>query len=246
MRVISVLARVPTILKHSVSNILNISELKRPILKCALRSAIATIAAGVGLSHPAHAYFSTIDTGDLVAPQKFQAILEPQLILNRYDGLNAIARLDTGLGENSAVRGLLGFGKVDFQVGGFYKYIPFPDTPNQPAIGGEAGVIFARVGGETEFSIRVHPLISKRFETEIGDVSPYVSIPLGITSRSGNSSNGGGTFVPVQLVGGAQLQPLNTPNIAYFAEIGINVAKSFSYISAAIAFRFDEETIHRR
>jgi hypothetical protein len=186
----------------------------------------------------ASAYFSTIDTAELIEPQKYQVSLEPQLILSRYDGLEATGRLDTGINESSSVRGILGFGTVDFQVGGFYKFIPFPDTANQPAIGGEAGVIIARVKGNSEVSVRLHPLVSKKFETEIGDVIPYASLPFGITNRVD------GTFVPFQLVGGAELRALNTPQISYFAELGINLNQAFSYISLAVAYRFDEAAIH--
>jgi hypothetical protein len=135
------------------------------------------------------------------------------------------------------VRGVLGFGKVDFQLGGFYKVVPFPDTNGQPAMGAEAGVIFARVKGETEFSLRIHPLISKRFETEVGDLIAYASLPVGFTSR------GSQNVIPVQIVGGAELRPLDMANISFFAEFGLNVANSFSHISGAIAFRFDEEAL---
>lgn len=199
---------------------------------------VAAVACALFSAGSAQAYFSTVDTGDLVAPQKFQAIVEPQLILNKYDGLNVVGRFDTGLNESSSVRGILGFGKVDFQLGALYKYIPFPDLPGQPAIGGEAGAVLARVDGKTEFSLRLHPLVSKKFETEIGDVTPYASIPFGVTSRSGDE-----TFVPVQVEFGAEVRPLNLQSLSFFGEFGINVNKSFSYISAAVAWRFDEDTM---
>lgn len=201
--------------------------------------ALFAVFAVIALTAPMKAlgYFSTIDTGELVSPTQYQMILEPQLILNKYDGINMIGRLDTGLNESSSIRGILGFGKVDFQIGGMYKYVPFPDTDKQPAIGGEVGAILARVNGQTEFSVRIHPLISKRLETEVGDVIPYASLPLGVTTKPDK------TFVPVQIVGGAEFRPLNIANLSLFTELGINITEAFSYISLAAAWRFDDAAL---
>lgn len=217
----------------------SIRSLTRSLKRALSFSAILAI--GVGFHAPsAEAYFSTLDTGEMTAPGTFQAMLEPQLVLSRYDGFNVVGRFDQGLDESSSVRAILGFGRVDFQVGAMYKFIPFPDTANQPAIGGLVGATFARVQGETELSVRLHPLISKRFETEIGDLIPFGTIPVGWTSRASE------TRWPVQIAGGAELRPLDTPNLSYFAELGVNVHQAFSYISAAVAYRFDESPRRRR
>ena len=205
-------------------------------LASAFAFAFATLAASTS-----QAYFSTIDTGELIAPGHYQVGLEPQLILSNFSGLNAVGRFDAGINEDSNVRAILGFGKVDYQVGGFYKYVPFPDTRTQPAIGGEVGLLLARVNGNTENSIRLHPLVSKKLETEVGDVTPYGSIPFGITWRST-----GETLVPAQLVGGAELRPMNHKDLSFFAELGLNLNNAFGYISGAIAWRFDEVKLKSR
>lgn len=198
---------------------------------------VFTIAVALLAANPAHAYFSTIDTGELIAPGQYQASFEPQLIFNRYDGGNAVLRFDTGLNEESGIRGILGFGKVDFQLGGMYKYVPFPDLDKQPAIGFETGAILARVNGGSEFSLRFHPLVSKRFATEVGDFIPFASLPLGITTRSNE------TVVPIQIAGGTEFRPLNYQNVSFFGELGINLNQAFSYFSLAAAWRFDEGTL---
>ncbi len=190
------------------------------------------------LSQTAHAYYSTIDTGNLIAPGKYQVSAETQGILNRYDGVNEIGRFDTGIDDYSSMRAILGFGAVGFDLGGFYKYVPFPDTAKQPAIGGEVGAEYTRVNGNTEFNIRFNPLVSKKFETEIGDVTPYASIPIGIDFRYNE------TVVPIQFVAGAEFTFLNTPNLSYFAEFGIDVNEAFGYLSAAVAWRFDDSLLH--
>jgi len=196
-------------------------------------------AALVGVPEAAQAYFSTIDTGDLVAPGQYQLSFEPQLVLSRYDGFNGVARIDTGLDESSSLRGILGFGTVDFHIGGMYKYIPYPDVDKQPAIGFLAGALLARENGQTEFSLRFHPLVSKRFSTEIGDLTLYASAPIGITTTSNK------TYVPIQVAGGTEFRPLNYRNMSIFAELGINVREAFSYLSVAAAWRFDDSIMKK-
>lgn len=188
----------------------------------------------------AEAYFTTLDTGELLQPQQYKAAFAPQLILNDFEGLNALGTFDVGINEYSSVRGLLGFGEVDFQMGGFYKFIPFPDTPKQPAIGAQVGALVAHVGGDTQFSLRLHPLISKKLQTEIGDLTPYASLPIGVTARDDD------TLTPIQFVVGSELRPLNTKNFSYFVELGVELNDAFSYIAGAVAYRFDEASLRGR
>lgn len=198
--------------------------------------AILVIAVSALVSPPAHAYFATLDNGEVLKEGEYQAMFSPQLIFNQYDGANFTGRLDTGLADGLSGRAILGFGKVDFQMGGMLKWIPFPDTSSQPAIGGEAGVLIARIGSTTQYSLRFHPLVSKKIETEIGDVIPYGSLPLGVTVQSGGATE---TIVPVQLVAGSELRPLEMKNWSFFGELGVNITRSFGYVSIAAAYRFD-------
>ena len=202
-----------------------------------IRLALALFLFVVGSMNSANAYFSVLQTGEVLEVGQYQAMASPQVIFNEFSGANFSGRLDTGLAEGLSGRAVLGFGKVDFQIGGLVKWVPFPDLEGQPAIGAEAGVILARIGGLNQYSVRIHPLISKRIETEIGDVTPYGSLPLGLTVESGNRSE---SFVPVQLVGGAELKPLNTKNWSFIAELGLNVQRSFSFVSGGIMYRFDD------
>ena len=211
--------------------------MKSLISTFSVRAAAVAVSLATLLATPAHAYFSTVDNGEVLREGQFQAMFAPQIIFNNYDGGNYVGRLDMGLSEGLSARGILGFGKVDFQIGGMVKWIPFPDTASQPAIGGEAGLIVARIGSRTQYNLRFHPLLSKRIETEVGDVIPYGSIPIGVTVNSGVVDE---TFVPVQLVAGAELRPLEMKNWSFFGEVGVNLTRSFGYVTAAIAYRFDD------
>lgn len=185
------------------------------------------------LSTQAHAYFSVIQTGDVIEEGRYQVVVEPQVITTRYDGLGINAKLDVGVDNASSIRGLVGFGdKMEFELGAMYKYIPFPDTPNQPAIGFEVGGLYASTKDEGEVSARFNPLISKKFEAEIGDLTPYASLPLGLTFRDGD------TLVPVQLAIGTEFRMINIPELSFFGEAGMNVHEAFGYVSFAGAWRF--------
>ena len=198
---------------------------------------ILAIAALITFAQPAHAYFSTLDTGDVIEPGKYRAIVSPQTIFNEFSGLNVLGMFDTGLSEDQSVRALVGFGEVDFQVGGMYKWIPFPDVGDQPAIGVSGGLVWAKVEDHNALSLRIHPLVSKKFETEVGDFTPYGSMPIGVTDFEDE------TFVPIQLVGGTEWRTLHFENLTFMAELGLNLSKAFSYISAGAVWYFDEEGI---
>ncbi len=204
------------------------------------RAHAIALLAGLCLTAPkAHAYYSTLDSGEMLDENQYQAMVSLQSIFNKYDGMNFTGRLDTGIREDISIRGVLGFGKVDFHIGALAKWMPFPDTDQQPAIGAEAGVLLARIGSVTQYSLRVHPLISKKLELEIGDVIPYASLPTGVTIQTGSGADE--TFTPLQLVIGSELRPLELKDWSFFAELGLNLHKSFGYIAASAAYRFSAD-----
>ena len=199
---------------------------------------LATLCLTLATSPLANAYFSTIDTGELVAPHAYRATLEPQFILNKIDGANGIGRFSTGITEESSAELVLGLGEVDFQAGAFYKLIPYPDTEGQPAIGAKFGFLVAEVGNETEYNLRFHPLVSKTFETEAGALTPYGSIPLGLRVRNDT------TTFPLQVAGGVEYKVSGHENLRLMTELGLNLSKAFDYISFAVAYNFDEENVN--
>lgn len=198
---------------------------------------LAAILSFALLPNFAHAYFSTMDTGEVTKVDRYRVIAEPQVIFNRYAGFNVLGRFATGLSDSTAVESIVGFGEVDFQLGGFFKWIPVPDVGDQPAIGGKVGILYARADGETELSLRLHPMVSKKFETEVGDITPFVSLPFGITNRDGDS------YSPIQIAGGAEWKTLNWENLRFMAELGLNLNKSFSYLSVGLVYEFDEASM---
>ncbi len=187
----------------------------------------------------ANAYYSTLDTGDTLGANKYAVSIEPQFILDRYDGANVNGRFDAGINEDSNMRAIVGFGIVNFQAGAMYKYIPFPDTPNQPAIGIEAGAIYARVQNTSELAFRVHPLVSKKIKLQELKLNIYGSLPIGVSFRDGN------TYYPIQLALGSEWKIPKNEKFSVMGEIGLNINAAFGYISFAGIYYFDDTNIRK-
>ena len=194
----------------------------------------------LGLSPSAYAYFSTLDTGDTLGANKYAVSIEPQLIFDRYDGANLNGRFDAGINEDSNLRAILGVGVVNFQAGAMYKYIPFPDTASQPAIGIEAGALLARVQDSSEFDVRIHPLISKKIAVEDLKLNMYGSLPFGVNFRTGT------TYYPIQLALGSEWKIPKYEQFSVMAELGININAAFGYLSFAGVYYFDQVHIERK
>ena len=199
---------------------------------------ITTVTCLMGLS--AQAYYSTMDTGNILEKGKYKFHLETQFITSNDTGLNINGYFDMGLTEDSGIRGIIGVGTTDFHIGGFYKWAPIPDMDTQPAMGLLLGVTYASFSGVNNLSLRLHPIISKTFKVEIGEIIPYGSIPIGILSIS----NDRGIDIPIQLALGTELKTLNWKNITFMAEINFDIQKSFSYFGLSANIDFDEEGIY--
>ena len=193
-------------------------------------------------SFSTHAYYSTMDTGSLLEKGKFKSHLETQFITSNNSGLNLNGRFDMGLTKDSGFRGIIGFGTTDFHLGGFYKWVPIPDIHNQPAIGLLAGVAYASFSGINDLSLRFHPIVSKTFEFELGEITPYGSLPIGIRSMNRDHSSNN-TDIPIQLTLGAELKTLHWEKVTFMSEINFDIQHTFSYFSLGVNVEFDEEGI---
>ncbi len=187
----------------------------------------------------AQAYYSLMDTAELVEEGKFNSNIETQFITDGESGLNLIGRLDSRLTDETGYRIEAGFGVVDFNIAAFYKWAPIPDTHKQPAISISGGVSLARYkfGNETanDLSLRAHPIISKNFQMDFGQLTPYGGIPMGLRSVDGNTD-----FI-AQLALGTQIKPREFKNMSFLGEIGFDLNEAFTYISLAFQLGIDPE-----
>lgn len=164
--------------------------------------------------------------------------LSPQFITvsDLGEGANFTGRFDTGISDDADLRVEVGGGRVEFHAGGLYKWVPIPDTPDQPAVGMMLGAYYARQSSVGTFSIRAFPFISKKFDTTAGMFDPYVSLPLGLSSTSST------TEMPVQLTFGTEWMPPGLEKISFWAEMGFNVSKAFSYMSLMVSLYWDDSS----
>lgn len=189
------------------------------------------------LSLNTFAFESVMSTGELVPEGEYKVNTELQFITNSEDdssGANIVARIDKGLSEESNLRAVVGVGEVDLHLEGYYKWVPIPDYENQPAIGVLVGGTFARLNGVSRLTARVAPIISKKFEMNFGELTPYGSLPIGFGAIDGNN------ITPVQLVGGAELKPSGLQNISFMAELGVDINDAFTYFSVGASLSFDD------
>ncbi len=188
------------------------------------------------LSSPAAwALYSTMDTGDLLETGEYQAQISSQFMTQHSSGINIVGRFDSHFDPDANLRAIVGFGETDFQLGAFVKWMPIPDFQRQPAMGLLMGLLYARDNDEDELNLRFHPLISKRFTAEFGDLTPYGSLPFGLRSRDGKVD------FPLQVVVGTDFKPYQWDNLSVRLELGFNLAEAFSYVSLGLVLQIDEE-----
>ena len=197
--------------------------------------ALALLALGLSAQSASAGFYSTMDTGKLLAPGHYKLGAETQFITEGDDGVNLGARIDGGIDDEWGWRGLVGFGTTDVFLGAFAKWVPIPDVDNQPAVGALIGVVYANYGDISELTLRVHPFVSKAFEVSFGDLTPYASLPLGLRTADGE------TDLTSQIVFGTEFRPGGLEKINFLAEIGFDIDNAFPYFSIGATLEFDED-----
>ncbi|MBT4762666.1 MAG: hypothetical protein HOO06_13290 [Bdellovibrionaceae bacterium] len=182
------------------------------------------------------AFYTHHDTGEILKVSQYKLGLGTQIITDpkTYSGTGFFGYLDSGLDDGANVRVNLGVGSEVFHTGVFYKWVPYPDYGEQPAMGIRIGASYSRYNGESEISLRAHPFVSKKFKTEFGDIDAYSALQLGIRGYKDS------TTVPAQLSFGGELKTSYYDSTLFTGEIGVNMAKAFTYISIGIIFYVDD------
>jgi len=194
----------------------------------------------LAISAPAHAYYSVMDTGEVMSSGRYKLTPEIQFI-TQGGGANVGTNFDYGWNDDVGLRAQIGAGDTDFYLGGFLKYMPFPDIDNQPAIGFNAGLVYARDAGDNDYTVRVEPIVSKKFDVQFGAINPYASLPLGIQHRGADKYVNDHNNLTVQLAVGTQVDLKTLPNVGLMAEIGIDLNKTSNYVSFGGAWSFGAE-----
>ncbi len=188
-------------------------------------------------SQTSFGFFSLMDTGELVDEGQYRVLGEGQILFDAPEGFNLNGRFSTGISEDSEIQFEAGVGSIDYYMGAFWKWVPFPDTSDQPAIGFRGGVTFADVSGLSTYGLNVTPLISKRLDSDIGAFSPYGGLELGL------QNNVHDTFFSMQAIIGVQWSPnewdfRQLKDFNFLIEYGLEVDDAFNYLSLGANYNF--------
>ena len=183
----------------------------------------------------AFAFYTVQDTGDLLAPDQMAVGASLQgMTAGPVHGVNILGHLDKGLTDTSNLRFEAGSGATDAVLGGYYKWVPFPDYQDQPAVGFIMGGQYAHYQGAGEIAARFTPIASKKFEIHSdqanGTITPYVALPIAIANY--NSS----TLFPVQITLGAKYHDDRVKVCDFLAELDFDVNQAPNSIVLGVQF----------
>ena len=193
------------------------------------------------LSSKTFAYFSLMDTGELRQGQNTRLLGETQIITDIPRGFNFNGRYILGSSEfipDSELQFEAGAGSVDYQLGVFFKWIPFPDTDKQPAIGLRTGLTFAKFIEYSTYGLNITPLISKHINSDFGKITPYLGLPVGLQKNTLNF------YTSFHVAIGLEWSPEewelgSSRGINILLEYGMGISQAFDYLSLALAYDFE-------
>lgn len=188
-------------------------------------------------AHSSFSYFSLMDTGEVKKEGSHRVLGEAQVLFDEPKGLNINGRFATGIREDAEIQFEAGVGSVDYYLGAFYKWVPFPDTDEQPAIGVRGGLTFAEVANYSTYGFNVTPLVSKAIGSGVGNFTPYTGLQMGLQKNTYE------TFFSMQLAVGVEWSPSDwdfqsISNFNFLLEFGFAVDDSFDYMSLGTSYDF--------
>jgi hypothetical protein len=182
----------------------------------------------------AQAYYLQNLTGRVPAAGVYNLGLDLQFLTNSIDGTNIVASAETAISDESSVIARLGFGEVEFSLGGDFKWVPIPDVDNQPALGVAVGASFSRLEGDTDFTVRIAPFVGKTFALELGELTPWAALPYSLRNYAGDTDS------PVQLALGSDWRTTQWRNLLFRLEYGSAIANAFNYLALGVTLEMDE------
>lgn len=185
------------------------------------------------LSRTSLAYLTVGETAEVLPEGYYKFGLEPQLIVSDGSGFNLGAFFDTHIENGIDGRIEIGGGSTEFWTAGTVKWVPIPDVDKQPAVGLRGGFSFARDNGSDFYHLLIAPIISKKADTQYGEMVPFLALPLSIPIINKKVKS----ETEIQLAIGAEW--FQNKDVNYGLELDLNLSKSFSAVSAFISFPFD-------
>jgi hypothetical protein len=168
----------------------------------------------------------------VLKPGDFEASLHTDIIFNRGGGFNLSPHIRAGVIEHFLdVDAYIGMGTTDFQIGALGKYNLLPDLKDQVGLSFLGGFGFIRDEGSSAFLLSTGVLVSKQVELNIGRLSPYGALQLEFLF-------GDATTVPLTLLAGAKLNPIELKQWNFYSELSVNLHESFWGLSFGAGYPF--------
>ena len=185
------------------------------------------------LSRTSFAYLTLGETAEVLPEGYYKFGLQPQLIVSDGSGVNFGAYFDTNIENGIDGRIEIGGGTIEFWTAASVKWVPIPDVDRQPAVGFRGGLSYARDNGFNFYNLTFAPILSKKADTQYGEMVPFIGLPISIPiiDTKFNKETG------IQLAIGAEW--FQDKDVNYGIELDLNLAKSFSSVSAFVSFPFD-------
>ena len=127
----------------------------------------------------------------------------------------------------------MGGGSVDFNAFASVKWMPFPDVDKQPAMGLRVGAGVARDEDQNILQLQVAPMVSKKFDTDYGMSVPYLAVPFTFVNTKDDN------FVATNLTVGSEFHYHEWKDVTLGGEVGLDLNKSWTYLSVFATFPFD-------
>lgn len=191
----------------------------------------------LGLTLKSQAFMTVQESNEITPSGQLKLGIEPQFLTSGSNGTNATAFLDARMNEEMSARALVGAGDTDLALGASLKWVPYPDTEDQPAVGGKIGAYYWRESDENFTTLRIEPIVSKKVQTEIGEFIPYASFPVMINSGKDKNNTG------IQLAAGSEFRHPEADNMTFGLEGGIDAKDSFSYISGYVTIYMEDSPV---
>jgi hypothetical protein len=189
------------------------------------------------LSLKSHAVYTLGESGEVLSEGTYNMGFEPQIVINNpygSSGLNGDFVFDYPVQADGSLRAKVGTGMSLFDASVAYKYVPFPDYLEQPAVGLKVEASSNSTNSLVTNGFRITPLTSKSFETSLGKLDPYGGLTMSLLTTGSTSTTG------FQVTGGSELRTSRRSRFIVAAELNLNLSNSWSSIAGLVTYNFEQ------
>ena len=188
-------------------------------------------------SQESQAVYTLGESAEVLSEGTYNMGFEPQIVINNpygSSGLNGDFVFDYPVQADGSLRAKVGTGMSLFDASIAYKYIPFPDYLEQPAVGIKVEACSSSTNSLVTNGFRITPMTSKAFETSLGRLDPYAGLTMSLLTTGSTSTTG------FQATGGSELRSSRHSRFIVAAELNLNLSNSWSSIAGLVTYNFEQ------